>query len=420
LAGLAKLVNGVSGNGTYDMSGKTIRLDKDIMLNDTAGWRNWGSNGPSNRWTSIGKGSYTSQHTYSFRGTFNGNGHVINGIYVATSSGTFFQGCLFGYARGSGSKIQNIGVNASYINVSYVSAHLGGLVGYNEGGISNSYFIGTVEGNGPDIGGLVGQNEGSISNSYSIGTVTGTGSTDVGGLVGYQKGGSISNSYFTGDVNGTGSGKYVGGLVGTTGPNDGTTITNSYFTGSVMASGSGEKNVGGLVGFFQNTNSTITNSFSTGDVTSTATNATTNNIGGLVGNLDRDAKIEYSYSITNLFVGANVINAGGLVGIIQYFTSPSPSTIKESYSASKLNSSTTSCGGLIGKHEGTGSITKSYYDTDEFNSSCNSEHGTGATTEDMKKQSTFSDWIFNSYYWGIGSLNNGYPYLRSNPPPAGD
>ncbi|MDR0517404.1 MAG: hypothetical protein LBH25_10220 [Fibromonadaceae bacterium] len=49
LAGLAKLVN--SGNDFY---GKTVKLGADIMLNDTAGWQNWASKPPKNKWKPIG------------------------------------------------------------------------------------------------------------------------------------------------------------------------------------------------------------------------------------------------------------------------------------------------------------------------------------------------------------------------------
>jgi len=84
LAGLAKLVN--KGN---DFTGKTVKLGANIMLNDTANWRNWEKKKPKNKWKPIGL--YESGHWgnighlslgYSnrnyFSGTFDGNGFAVS------------------------------------------------------------------------------------------------------------------------------------------------------------------------------------------------------------------------------------------------------------------------------------------------------------------------------------------------------
>jgi hypothetical protein len=105
---------------------------------------------------------------------------------------------------------------------------VGGLVGYLGGTLENTYATGIVIGNA-SVGGLVGETGGfaaDISNSYAAGTVTGV-ANYVGGLVGYSDVG-ITNSFATGDVEG---GDYVGGLVGS---ND-ATIFNSYASGNVTA-----------------------------------------------------------------------------------------------------------------------------------------------------------------------------------------
>lgn len=93
----------------------------------------------------------------------------------------------------------------------------GGLVGYNEKEIRNSYATGNVTANGNwDVGGLVGSNgndgsKGWIHDSYATGNVTGGG--NVGGLVGYNYA-TIERSYATGAVTAGYSPDYVGGLVG--------------------------------------------------------------------------------------------------------------------------------------------------------------------------------------------------------------
>jgi len=244
LAGLAQLVN-------YDdvrMYGKTIKLGNDIRLNDTTNWKNWASSSSNLKpWVPIGTA------TYNFYGTFDGDGHIISGVYI--NSTTNYQG-LFGYEKEG--TIKNLGLLAFYIKG---GSYVGGLAGYNNNGtINNSYATGTVEGTSY-VGGLVGCNrkdngDGIISNSYAEGTVTvaGTATIYVGGLVGVNNGGMIINSYATSAVtvtiNGTGSGtRIVGGLVGYNYYNG--IINNNYAAGEVKLTGGtgGTEYVGGLVGY---------------------------------------------------------------------------------------------------------------------------------------------------------------------------
>jgi hypothetical protein len=107
----------------------------------------------------------------------------------------------------------------------------GGLVGQNDGTVSNSYASGNVSGSDFHTGGLVGYNKGTVSNSYATGNVSG--SIITGGLVGYNKG-TVSNSYSTGSVTGS---SYTGGLVGY----NQFTVSNSFWdiTTSVQSTSSG-------------------------------------------------------------------------------------------------------------------------------------------------------------------------------------
>jgi hypothetical protein len=243
LAGLAKLVDGVSGangNGSYTMSGQTIILGKNIMLNDTTNWRKWGTLAPGRRWTPIGK-----DDNNAFRGIFYGGDFVISGVYISSSS--TYQG-LFGYLYNG--IIRNLGVNASYINNN--STYTGGLVGYARSSeISDSYFVGIVRGINY-VGGLVGYQNitpSTIDKSYFTGNVhvSGTGEYRVGGLVGYQNIGTISRSYFNGDItceNTNPSTNNIGGLVGY--KSIAGVINNSYAIGTIE--GMNSSKVGRLVG----------------------------------------------------------------------------------------------------------------------------------------------------------------------------
>ena len=213
-------------NMKNDLSG-TYYLANDIDCSDTVNWNGGAGFEP------IG----------TFTGTFDGRGYKITDLYINRPS-TDYVG-LFGYA-GSGSEIRDVGLENININGDW---HVGGLVGFNEGAITNSCSTGSVSGSNY-VGGLIGYNNGgTITNSYSANSV-GSGS-GIGGLVGINKG-TIENSYSTGSVSGYGGYGCVGGLVGY---NWGGTITNSYSTGGV----SGSSSVGGLLGV--NYEGTVTHSY---------------------------------------------------------------------------------------------------------------------------------------------------------------
>ena len=290
LAGLALLVNGSSNNRTFDFEGKTIRLGNDIMLNDTTNWKQWGNNASAREWQPIGAYLWMSgNHVYrEFRGTFDGNGHKISGVYInmTTDTATIIRGHvvrsgnlgLFGTV-GQGGEIKNLGVVASFVNGN--AGNIGGLAGQNGGIIINCYSAANVIGHDA-VGGLVGRNRdinwnnGNIIGSYATGNVTATGANfwhsnaPVGGLVGVCGGGNIVNSYATGNV--TGMRGSAGGLVG---DKQSGSITNSYATGNVTGAGS---SIGGLAG---NASGAVRNSYATGNVSHSSGTGST--IGGLRG-----------------------------------------------------------------------------------------------------------------------------------------
>ncbi|MDO9578363.1 MAG: T9SS type A sorting domain-containing protein [Candidatus Cloacimonadales bacterium] len=178
-------------------------------------------------------------NSINFTGFYDGQGYTIDGLFINRSSTDDIG--LFGITGSS--TIQNLGVTA--VNITG-NNHSGGLVGKNQGTISNSYITGSVSGGSSGVGGIVGYHlYSNISNSYNTGSVSG--GNAVGGLVGNQNYGVISNSYSTGSVNVNG-GSFIGGFVGmsTNG-----TVSNCYSSGSVS---------GGL-GFSGYNTSTISNSF---------------------------------------------------------------------------------------------------------------------------------------------------------------
>ncbi|MBT2115603.1 filamentous hemagglutinin N-terminal domain-containing protein [Dyella sp. LX-66] len=325
----------VTGLGTLgDTSGTTLQgmsgnlagyyvLGADIDASVTAGW----ASGFGVGFTPIGM-IYGGTNG-PFTGAFDGLNHVIsnptinipgnNGTGLFSSiqnatlrnigivGGTFTGGSntagLTGVAYGN-SVIDNAYATVAINGGGSGTAHVGGLVGWNEGSITHSHAGGRVT-NAYQIGGLVGYlNGGSISDSYATGNVSTSittanndTSSSAGGLVGYVGSGSISSSYATGSVQGYSS---MGGLVGkfTSG-----TISNAYATGNVSG---GISRGGGLIGYL--TGGTISNVYSTGAVTLPGPG---DSLGGLVGFIAGGGINNGFYATTN--AGGGAINNSGTV-----------------------------------------------------------------------------------------------------------
>jgi hypothetical protein len=360
----------------------------------------------------------------SFTGTFDGQGYEIRDLFINRPDQIRIG--LFGMID-FGAVMKNLGV----VNVTVIGDRLvGGLVGLNDGTISNSYSTGSMTGN-DEVGGLVGRHSwGALHNCYSIASVTGE--EDVGGLVGRNEAttvddsycrGTVSDSYSRGKVTGQSS---VGGLVGATdhhimvensysggsvtGNNnvgglvaldEFSTVSNSYSTASVT----GSSNVGGLVG--QNYDGTISNSYSTGNVTGNE------DVGGLVGQ-NYDGTISNSYSTGNVTGDERV---GGLVGYTYY------GTMSNSYSTGSVTGNS-SVGGLVGRND-YGTVSNSFWDT-ETSGQATSDGGTGKNTTDMQDIATFSGAAWDitavanpstrnsSYIWNIVD-DETYPFLSWQP-----
>jgi hypothetical protein len=236
--------NNLAGNHTLmndlDLTSPGYEELASLRANDGRGWQPIGF---VERifWDSPFGGGGSRTDWYGINGTFDGQGYEIRDLLINRPSENDVG--LFGVVN-EGGVIKDIG--AVYVIV-IGDYYVGGLVGRNQGTVSNSYCSGSVDGY-HSVGGLVGWSYlGAVSNSYSTGRVTGD--RYVGGLVGINNGGTVSNSYSTGNVTGN---EDVGGLVGI---NDQGTLSNSYSTGNV----NGNEYVGGLVG--TNERGTVSNSF---------------------------------------------------------------------------------------------------------------------------------------------------------------
>ncbi|NTW51445.1 MAG: filamentous hemagglutinin N-terminal domain-containing protein [Chlorobiaceae bacterium] len=169
--------------------------------------------------------------TTPFTGHFDGQSHTITGLTINSSSDSVG---LFG-STGNTATISNIGLYDESITGNVDDSYVGGLVGRNNGSITNSFCTGSVSGTGfgISVGGVAGDNDGAISDSYSNCLVSGvlsSNQSNLGGLVGWNKIGTITNSYSSGSFAYVGlseaGGAYIGGLVGR---QDSGSITNCYW-----------------------------------------------------------------------------------------------------------------------------------------------------------------------------------------------
>ena len=273
---LAFFAQSVNGGTSY--ANKYLKLTADIYLNHITDWESWGTTTPANEWTAIG--AYTNSFSSSpFSGNFNGDGHIVYGIYINKSGSTLSstdnnQG-LFGCCSPDNSSVNvviaNVSVKASYI---YGYYSVGGVVGLSDTvrngtiTIADCYNGGTVSGT-EEVGGVAGC---CSANGRGIITLTGCCNTGkvsskkncVGGVVGKNcvNGGTatVTNCYNTGTVSGTGN--CVGGVVGynnvyafSTSYSPVTSITACYNVGTVSGTGNC---VGGVAGLNRTDGSTAT------------------------------------------------------------------------------------------------------------------------------------------------------------------
>ncbi len=210
--------------------------------------------------------------------------------------------------------------------------------------------------------------------------------TDDVGLFGYTDNLSEIQNLIIKDFNITGQ-INVGGLVGYNKGNISTCSAKNYNFGT--------SNVGGLVGY---NDGNIYTSYTKGEISSGVY------VGGLVG-----LNYGYIHDSYSEATASGTIGIGGLVGYNRQ-------SINYSYSIGRV-SGNQSVGGLVGKRDTLGaSVTNfSYWDLDT-SERLTSSGGSGKTTTQMKTQSTFTGWDFSNIWAIDSSTNNGYPYLRNNPP----
>ena len=214
---------------TYSFANDTINLAKDktfaMNIGKASEWAK-GNKGEIRTWTPIGTTSVP------FKGTFNGNGSTISGIYMTTDTAN---AGLFGYTDGA--TLKNFRLENSYFTTSIsgsAQALMGSIAGQiaGEDVLENIYSDAIVATSGTRVAGFVGAqadaDAATITNCWFAGQITITQETantemNVGGFVGYVRNMTFTNCLVDGtfalnctqNVSGTKS-CTIGGFVGTT------------------------------------------------------------------------------------------------------------------------------------------------------------------------------------------------------------
>ena len=297
---------------------------------------------------------------YYFTGTYNGQGNIIDSLYINRSStdriglfGRVHYGCVLD------------SINLTNVNITGDN-YVGGLVGLKVGVANNCLVNGMINGVSA-IGGLVGKNYGLLYNCSSSSNVYGN--SLVGGLVGRNVDNTIINCSSNGIIYGSNS---VGGLIGSDWASN---IINSYSTSLVNGS---SYHTGGLIGWIMYSN--ITNCYATGNIIGF------DRVGGLIGTL-----YNYGPIIANCYSSGKVegnVNIGGFLG---YIDDSETYKIEDCFWDIETSGQATSAGGI------------------------------GKTTVEMKSMSTYANagWDFagesvngTEDIWKLNEENNdGYPYL---------
>ncbi len=223
LYGFASLVN--AGN---DFEGKTVHLLYDITVNTCDMSDTDLDTSSLTVWTPIGSTSST-----PFKGTFDGYGHTVSGLYVKSNTNRVG---FFGEIQGA--EIKNLR-------------------------IENSLFIG--KGMVGSIAGYARKSGSVISNCFSSAEIKGMSGTAFGGIVGQSAADlTVSDCVFAGSVRAP---KSIGGILGFADNSNSINVTLDKCINKGTISLNGDSNCGELIGSAENKVSiTLSSSLSIGSV----------------------------------------------------------------------------------------------------------------------------------------------------------
>ena len=244
--------NVYAATGIYtaqDLSNIRNNLSGSYVLMNDINLSSWGE------WTPIG------DYSNSFKGIFDGQGHIIKNLRV---TGNRQYGGLFGCI--SSATIKNVGLEGTFIDIinSYQATYAGGIcgAGNNTGStstITNCYNKGYISAASPSVssnaGGICGMGSFNISNCYNTGNISSSTSGPVsnypysyaGGICGGTYNSNISNCYNTGNLTATSLyAVFAGGICGEI--TYSCYVKNCYNVGNLPTNNSSSSLIGGICG----------------------------------------------------------------------------------------------------------------------------------------------------------------------------
>lgn len=239
-----------------------------------------------------------------FAGTFDGNNVVIKNL--TTPKG------LFGYLGKTGNVTGVVIDESCIING---TMDVAGIVGVNEGTISNCVNRAEIVATYCRAGGICGDNMGTIINCKNYGNVSSfdtSASSIVGGIAGDIDGGAIIDCENYGII--TGQRNWVGGIVGLmcgfNKPNN-SSVTGCTNKGNVT----GYYDVGGILGFSSENNALFSNNFVSGcTITAFSTNSFSR-AGAILGSASNAYSNNYYTDDVIVKVGSNIYKGSSPRGV---------------------------------------------------------------------------------------------------------
>lgn len=321
--------------------GQTVKVDSDITVNAVdekilASWKS-GDAIPENPWICIGS------ENVPFEGTFDGQGHDINGVYLNTD--VQYTG-MFGFVNPEG-VIKNFSLKDScFCSTNDTLSMIGSIAGEIRGTIQNVYSSAVVVAYGPQAGGIVARANDNdddgikdatiIKNCWFDGEVLlkGVSNTYAGGIVAavIQGDAEVSHCLNTGSVStekNTSGAVHVGGLIGSLSHKKAQlTLSDSLNVGSVYVKENYDLGSGSVIGRVANKEHTanITNTYTTVESHTSAIGYSTGNINGGAVQLTKELMSGYNaYKFTELDFMWNWAIVETDTPVLDYFATSDPS-----------------------------------------------------------------------------------------------
>ena len=278
------IVNGINGEDRNFNACAVLTADIDLE----------GDN--SHQWVPIGPDErLTPSNTYYYKGTFDGQGHTVSGLYFDYTADVFQKHYSGFFGRVQNATIQNMTIDG-YVRG---TRDIGGLIGGGTGTVINCRNKADVSGDST-VGGIAGSFGGTIERCYNTGTISTTRSTgntneSVGGILGGFNGeaySDLTNCYNAGAINGY---AVVGGIIANANSNRSISIANCHNQGSISKVYASDYR-GGIVCEYD---STDVDELITGNYYLTGTapyGAKEGNLAGTISTSDSDMKVQGTFA----------------------------------------------------------------------------------------------------------------------------